>query len=126
MILFLIGVSVIFFFKQSPSRIVFIVFVPIFFFFLLLREEFFFRFRLYRRQADHYSVRLMLVMESAENGDRWVNSFSDTPVGIQVTRIFPVESGTIEDFTRALHEDSAGKFPPRSAKGISGVRSARL
>ena len=108
LILFLIGVSVIFFFKQSPSRIVFIVFVPIFFFFLLLREEFFFRFRLYRRRAEHYSVRLMLVTESAEGADRWVNSFSDTPVGIQVTRIFPVESGTIEDFAKALHEDSAG------------------
>ena len=50
----------------------------------------------------------MLVTESVEDADRWVNSFSDTPVGIQVTRIFPVESGTIEDFAKALHEDSAG------------------
>ena len=42
LILFLVGVSVIFFFKQSPSRIVFILFVPVFFFLLLLREEVFF------------------------------------------------------------------------------------
>ena len=108
LILFLIGVSVIFFFKQSPSRIVFIVFVPIFFLFLLLREEFFFRFRLYRREAEHYSVRLMLVTESTENADRWINLFSDAPVGIRVTRTFPAESGSIPDFTQALHEDSAG------------------
>ena len=75
LILFLVGVSVIFFFKQSPSRIVFIVFVPIFFLFLLLREELFFRFRLFRRQTEHYSVRLMLVTESTEGADRWINLF---------------------------------------------------
>ena len=108
LILFLVGVSVIFFFKQSPSRIVFIVFVPIFFLFLLLREELFFRFRLFRRQADHYSVRLMLVTESTEGADRWINLFSDAPVGIQITRTFPVDSGSIQEFTQALHEDSAG------------------
>jgi len=108
LILFLVGVSVIFFFKQSPSRIVFIVFVPIFFLFLLLREEFFFRFRRYRRQTEHYSVRLMLVTESAEGADRWINLFSDAPVGIRVTRTFVADSGSIQDFTRALHEDSAG------------------
>ena len=108
LILFLIGVSVIFFFKQSPSRIVFIVFVPIFFLLLLLREELFFRFRLYRRQSEHYSVRLMLVTESPESADRWINLFSDSPIGVRVTRTFPAESGSIHDFTKALHEDSAG------------------
>jgi len=108
LILFLVGVSVIFFFRQSPSRIVFIVFVPIFFLFLLLREELFFRFRLLRRQAEHYSVRLMLVTESAEGADRWINLFSDAPVGIRITRTFPADSGSIQEFTQALHDDSAG------------------
>ena len=108
LILFLVGVSVIFFFKQSPSRIVFIVFVPIFFLFLLLREELFFRFRLFRRQAEHYSVRLMLVTDSTEGSDRWINLFSDAPVGIRITRTFPVDSGSIQQFTQALHEDSVG------------------
>ena len=108
LILFLVGVSVIFFFKQSPSRIVFIVFVPTFFFFLLFREEIFFRFRLFRRQAEHYSVRLLLVTESPEGSDRWINLFSDAPVGVRITRTFPAESGSIADFTKALHEDSAG------------------
>ena len=108
LILFLVGVSVIFFFKQSPSRIVFIVFVPTFFLLLLLREEIFFRFRLFRRQAEHYSVRLLLVTESPEGSDRWINLFSDAPVGVRITRTFPVESGSIADFTKALHEDSAG------------------
>ena len=108
LILFLVGVSVIFFFKQSPSRIVFIVFVPIFFLFLLLREELFFRFRLFRRQAEHYSVRLMLVTDSTEGSDRWINLFSDAPVGIRITRTFPVDSGSIQEFTQALHEDSVG------------------
>ena len=108
LILFLVGVSVIFFFKQSPSRIVFIVFVPAFFFLLLLREEIFFRFRLFRRQAEHYSVRLLLVTESPEGSDRWINLFSDAPVGVQITRTFPVGSGSIADFTKVLHDDSAG------------------
>jgi len=108
LILFLVGVSVIFFFKQSPSRIVFIVFVPTFFLLLLLREEIFFRFRLFRRQAEHYSVRLLLVTESPEGSDRWINLFSDAPVGVRITRTFPAESGSIADFTKALHEDSAG------------------
>ena len=108
LILFLIGVSVIFFFKQSPSRIVFILFVPIFFFFLFLREEFLFRFRLFRRQTEHYSVRLLLVTDSPEGSDRWINLFSDAPVGIRVTRTFRAESGSIQDFAEALHEDSAG------------------
>jgi len=108
LILFLVGVSVIFFFKQSPSRIVFIVFVPAFFLLLLLREEIFFRFRLFRRQAEHYSVRLLLVTESPEGSDRWINLFSDAPVGVRITRTFPAESGSIADFTKALHEDSAG------------------
>lgn len=108
LILFLVGVSVIFFFKQSPSRIVFILFVPMFYFLLLLREEVFFRFRLFRRQAEHYSVRLLLVTESAETADRWINLFSDAPVGVRVTRTFPVESGSMADFTQALHDDSAG------------------
>jgi exopolysaccharide biosynthesis polyprenyl glycosylphosphotransferase len=108
LILFLVGVSVIFFFKQSPSRIVFILFVPIFFFLLLFREEIFFRFRLFRRMAERYSVRLLLVTESPEGSDRWINLFSDAPVGVRITRTFPAESKSIEDFTQALHEDSVG------------------
>ena len=108
LILFLIGVSVIFFFKQSPSRVVFILFVPVFFLLLLLREEIFFRFRLFRRQTEHYSVRLLLVTDSPEGSDRWVNLFSDAPVGIRVTRTFAAESGPIQEFTKALHDDSAG------------------
>jgi len=108
LILFLVGVSVVFFFKQSPSRIVFILFIPIFFLLLLLREEVFLRFRLFRRQAEHYSVRLLLVTESTQSSDRWINLFSDAPVGVRVTRTFPVESGSMEDFIQALHDDSAG------------------
>ena len=107
LILFLVGVSVIFFFKQSPSRIVFIIFVPIFFLFLLLRENLFSRFRLFRRRAEQYSVRLLLVAESADHADRWINLFSDAPVGVQITRT-PTNSVPIEDFIKALHEDSAG------------------
>ncbi|MFZ9874792.1 MAG: hypothetical protein ACO3E8_05450, partial [Candidatus Methylacidiphilales bacterium] len=108
LILFLVGVSVIFFFKQSPSRIVFIIFVPIFFLFLLLREDLFSRFRLFRRRAEQYSVRLLLVAESADHADRWINLFSDAPVGVQITRTLPTNSVPIEDFIKALHEDSAG------------------
>lgn len=108
LILFLVGVSVIFFFKQSPSRIVFIIFVPIFFLFLLLREDLFSHFRLFRRRAEQYSVRLLLIAESADHADRWINLFSDAPVGVQITRTLPTNSVPIEEFIKALHEDSAG------------------
>ena len=108
LILFLVGVSIIFFFKQTPSRIVFILFVPCFFFLLFFREEIFFRFRIFRRQAERYSVRLLLVTDSPDSSDRWINLFSDAPVGVKITRTFPVESGSIEGFIKALHEDSAG------------------
>jgi exopolysaccharide biosynthesis polyprenyl glycosylphosphotransferase len=108
LILFLLGVSVIFFFKQSPSRIVFLLFVPLFFLLLLLREEVFFRFRIFRRQAERYSVRLLLVTHAPDDADRWINLFSDAPVGIRITRTFAADSGSIGDFIQALHEDSAG------------------
>ena len=83
LILFLVGVSIIFFFKQTPSRIVFILFVPCFFLLLLFREEIFFRFRIFRRQAERYSVRLLLVTDSPDSSDRWINLFSDAPVGVK-------------------------------------------
>ena len=79
-----------------------------FFFLLLMREGIFFRFRHFRRKSDHYSVRLLLVTDSAEGSDRWINLFSDAPVGVRVTRTFPAESGSVADFIQALHEDSAG------------------
>ena len=108
LILFLVGVSVVFFFKQSPSRFVFILFVPIFFAFLLIRENLFHYFRVLRRKGDQASVRLLLATDSAENTDRWVNLFSDSPVGVHVTRTFSAGDGSIGNFIQAIHEDSAG------------------
>ena len=108
LILFLTGISVIFFFRQSPSRIVFILFVPIFFLLLLARENLFHRFRLFRRGEKHASVRLLLATDSMENTDRWINLFSDSPVGIRVTRTFPAGHESIEHFVQALHDDSVG------------------
>ncbi len=108
LILFLVGISVVFFFKQSPSRIVFILFVPIFFAFLLIRENLFHHFRVFRRKDDQASVRLLLATDSAETTDRWVNLFSDSPVGVRVTRTFPAGDRSIEQFVQAIHEDSAG------------------
>ncbi|NDC01196.1 MAG: hypothetical protein EBZ83_07245, partial [Verrucomicrobia bacterium] len=53
LILFLVGISVIFFFKQTPSRLVFIFFVPLFFLMLLAREELLHRFQnLPRRDTE--------------------------------------------------------------------------
>ncbi|NBR68789.1 MAG: exopolysaccharide biosynthesis polyprenyl glycosylphosphotransferase [Verrucomicrobia bacterium] len=108
LILFLVGISVVFFFKQSPSRVVFILFVPIFFVFLLARENLFHHFRLIRRKQDHASVRLLLATDSTEVTDRWINLFSDSPVGVRVTRTFTAGGGPIEPFIHAIHEDSAG------------------
>jgi exopolysaccharide biosynthesis polyprenyl glycosylphosphotransferase len=108
LILFLVGISVVFFFKQSPSRIVFILFVPIFFTFLLIRENIFHRFRIFRRKENQASVRLLLTTDSSENTDRWINLFSDSPVGVCVTRTFPAGDGSIEQFIQSIHEDSAG------------------
>lgn len=108
LILFLVGISVVFFFKQSPSRIVFILFVPIFFALLLARENLYQRFRLIRRREDHTSVRLLLATDSAQNTDRWINLFSDAPVGVRLTRTFAAGHGSLEDFVQAIHQDSAG------------------
>jgi hypothetical protein len=108
LILFLIGVSVLFFFKQSPSRIVFILFVPIFFALLLIRENLFQHFRVLRRKDDPTSVRLLLATDSAGNADRWINLFSDSPAGVRVTRTFPVEGGSIQHFIQTIHADSIG------------------
>ena len=108
LILFLLGISVVFFFKQSPSRFVFILFIPIFFTFLLIREKLFHHVRILRRREDHAAVRLLLATDSAENTDRWVNLFSDSPVGVRLTRTFPVGEGSMDKFIQAIHEDSAG------------------
>ncbi|NDE84663.1 MAG: exopolysaccharide biosynthesis polyprenyl glycosylphosphotransferase [Verrucomicrobia bacterium] len=108
LILFLVGISVVFFFKQSPSRIVFMLFVPIFFAFLLTRENLFHRFRIFRRREAQATVRLLLATDSVENADRWVNLFSDSPVGVRITRTFWTVERSIEDFIQAIHEDSAG------------------
>ena len=75
LILFLSGISVIFFFKQTPSRIVFILFIPIFCVFLLLRDNLFQRFRILRKKGDQASVRLLLATDSPVHADRWINLF---------------------------------------------------
>lgn len=108
LILFLVGISVVFFFKQSPSRIVFILFVPIFFALLLLRENLYYRFGLLRRQQDQASVRLLLATDSAQTTDRWINLFSDAPVGVRLTRTFAAGQGSLEEFVQAIHQDSTG------------------
>jgi len=108
LILFLSGISVIFFFKQTPSRIVFILFIPIFCVFLLLRDNLFQRFRILRKKGDQASVRLLLATDSPMHADRWINLFSDCPIGVRITRTFQAGTESIEDFIRAIHEDSAG------------------
>ena len=108
LILFLVGISVVFFFKQSPSRFVFILFVPIFFTFLLIRENLYHQFRFFRRREDQASVRLLLATDSAQNTDRWINLFSDSPVGVRLTRTFAAGTGSLEEFVQAIHQDSAG------------------
>ena len=55
LVLFLLAVSVIFFFKESPSRLVFLLFIPIFCASLVLREELFRRISQARRQAGKKS-----------------------------------------------------------------------
>ncbi|NBQ64419.1 MAG: hypothetical protein EBT95_02530 [Verrucomicrobia bacterium] len=108
LVLFLVGISVIFFFKQTPSRLVFIFFVPLFFLMLLAREELLHRFQNLRRHADRYTVRLLLASDSLDHSERWLNLLSDCPAGIRITRTFPAGTGSVEDFTQALHDDSAG------------------
>ena len=108
LVLFLVGISVIFFFKQTPSRLVFIFFVPLFFLMLLAREELLHRFQNLRRHADRYTVRLLLASDSLDHSERWLNLLSDCPAGIRITRTFPAGTGSVDDFTQALHDDSAG------------------
>ncbi|NBT90966.1 MAG: sugar transferase, partial [Verrucomicrobia bacterium] len=67
----------------------------------------------------------MLVTESAEGADRWINLFSDAPVGIRITRTFPADSGSIQEFTQALHDDSAGIVLAWLSTDFVGTQIAR-
>ncbi|NDC79966.1 MAG: sugar transferase [Verrucomicrobia bacterium] len=108
LILFLVGISVVFFFRQSPSRIVFMLFVPIFFALLLARENLYRHFRLLRRKGGHASARLILATDSPQSSERWINLFSDSPVGVCLTRTFAAGEGPLQGFVQAIHQDSAG------------------
>ena len=108
LVLFLLAVSVIFFFKESPSRLVFLLFIPIFCASLVLREELFRRISQSRRQAGKYSTHLILISDSETSAERWSNLLADSATAVRVARLIHPKQTSLEDFIQALHTESAG------------------
>ncbi len=108
LILFLLAVSLIFFFKESPSRLVFLFFVPILTVLLNLRQSIVQKLR-QRRQISNESVtNLILVSDTEFSACRWPDLFTDSGSGIRISRQLNPARTSLPDFVQALHEDSAG------------------
>lgn len=108
LLLFLVTVSAIFFLKESPSRFVFLFFVPIFCLLIATRESLFLNFNLRQRQRGQYAVRLILVSDSTTSADFWINQFSDLPIGVQIARTISSAKTSLEEFIQILHHENAG------------------
>ena len=87
LVLFLLAVSLIFFLKESPSRVVFVLFIPIYSFMLSVREELFRRLSHSRRQAGQYSANLILISDSETSAERWSNLFADSATAVRVAHL---------------------------------------
>ena len=108
LVLFLVAIAMIFFFKETPSRLVFVLFVPLFSSLLALREQLFYQVCQARRRAGQYSVNLLLVTDSEPSAERWANLFSDSATAARLARFIHPGKTTLEDFVQALHKESAG------------------
>ena len=107
-LLFLVAVSLIFFLKESPSRLVFVLFIPIYSFMLFIREELFRHLAQSRRQAGQHSANLILISDSEASADRWSNLLADSATSVRVAHLLHPKETPLEDFIQVLHRESAG------------------
>jgi exopolysaccharide biosynthesis polyprenyl glycosylphosphotransferase len=108
LILFLLAVSLIFFFKESPSRLVFLFFVPILTVLLNLRQALVHKLRQVRKTKSESFTNLILVSDSEFSTRRWPDLFTESGSGIRITRHLNPAKTPLPDFIQTLHDDSAG------------------
>ena len=108
LILFLLAISLIFFFKESPSRLVFLFFVPTLTLTLFLRQTLLQKLRLFRKLNRKYSTNLILISDTEFGARRWPDLFSDSGSGIRVARHLNPAKTSLDDFVQILHDESAG------------------
>jgi len=108
LILFLLAVSLIFFFKESPSRLVFLFFVPILTVLLNLRQALVHKLRQVRKIKSESFTNLILVSDTEFSTRRWPDLFTESGSGIRITRHLNPAKTSLPDFIQSLHDDSAG------------------
>lgn len=108
LILFLLAVSLIFFFKESPSRLVFLFFVPILTGLLNLRQAFVHKLRQVRKIKAESFTNLILVSDTEFSTRRWPDLLTESGSGIRITRHLNPAKTSLPDFIQTLHDDSAG------------------
>jgi exopolysaccharide biosynthesis polyprenyl glycosylphosphotransferase len=108
LVLFLLAVSLIFFFKESPSRLVFLLFVPILTSLLYLRQSLLEKLQQLRRNKNEYSTNLILVADTAFGTRRWPDLLMQSGSGIRVACHLDPSKISMAAFVQSLHDESAG------------------
>ena len=108
LILFLLAVSLIFFFKESPSRLVFLFFVPILTVLLNLRQALVHKLRQVRKTKAESFTNLILVSDTEFSTRRWPDLFTESGSGIRITRHLNPAKTSLPNFIQTIHDDSAG------------------
>ena len=108
LILFLLAISLIFFFKESPSRLVFLFFVPLLTLLLAARQSIFQKIRHARRLSPKYSTNLILISDSEFGSRRWPDLFLESGSGIRISRHINPAKVSMDEFIQILHDESAG------------------
>jgi exopolysaccharide biosynthesis polyprenyl glycosylphosphotransferase len=108
LILFLLAISLIFFFKESPSRLVFLFYVPLLTLLLAIRQSIFQKIRQARRLSPQYSTNLILVCDTEFGTRRWPDLFLESGSGIRIARHINPAKVSLEEFIQILHDESAG------------------
>lgn len=108
LILFLLAVSLIFFFKDSPSRLVFLIFVPTLTLLLNVRLFLIQKIRQGRISPRDSFTNLILVSDSEFAQRRWPDLLAESGSGIRIARQLDPARTSLPDFVQALHDESAG------------------
>jgi len=108
LILFLLAISLIFFFKESPSRLVFLFFVPLLTLLLAVRQSIFQKIRHARRLSPKYSTNLILISDTEFGSRRWPELFLESGSGIRIARHINPAKVSMDELIQILHDESAG------------------
>lgn len=108
LILFLLAISLIFFFKESPSRLVFLIFVPTLTLLLFSRQIALQKLRQFRKLNRKHSANLILISDTEFGSRRWPDLFLEAGSGMRVVRHLDPSKTSLEEFVEVMHLESAG------------------